>query len=52
MRIADVDDQPPPDLILIPDEEQKRLLVLLRDDVLRSIAVWKLEGYIHKDIAG
>ncbi len=44
-------DQPPPDLILVLEEEQQRLLALLRDDTLRSIAVWKLEGYTHEEIA-
>lgn len=44
-------EQPPPDLILMLDEEQQRLLELLRDDVLRSIALWKLDGYTHDEIA-
>lgn len=43
--------QPPPDLIMVLDEEQHRLLSLLRDDTLRSIAVWKFEGYSHEEIA-
>ena len=45
------DDQPPPDLLLMLEEEQQQLLACLRDDVLRSIAVWKLEGYSHDEIA-
>jgi DNA-directed RNA polymerase specialized sigma24 family protein len=45
-------DEPPPELILLLQEEQDRLLTTLRDDVLRSIAVWKLEGYTHAQIAG
>ena len=45
-------DTPPPDLIIILQEERERLLASLRDDVLRSIAVWKLEGYTHEEIAG
>ena len=44
-------DQPPPDLILILAEEQDRLLSVLRDDVLRSIALWKLDGHTHEEIA-
>ncbi len=44
-------DQPPPDLILLLAEEQDRLLGMLRDDVLRSIALWKLDGHTHEDIA-
>lgn len=43
--------QPPPELILILEEQQQRLLSLLRDDVLRLIALWKLEGYSHDEIA-
>lgn len=49
-RVAD-EDQPPPDLILILAEEQDRLLAVLRDDVLRSIALWKLDGHTHEEIA-
>ncbi len=49
-RIAD-NDQPPPDLILILAEEQDRLLGMLRDDTLRSIALWKMDGHTHEDIA-
>lgn len=44
-------DQPPPDLILILAEQQDRLLSALRDDVLRSIALWKLDGHTHEEIA-
>jgi len=32
-------------------EEYERLLGGLGDDVLRSVAVWKLEGYTVKEIA-
>jgi DNA-directed RNA polymerase specialized sigma24 family protein len=32
-------------------EEYERLLDRLDDDVLRSVAVWKLEGYTSKEIA-
>jgi DNA-directed RNA polymerase specialized sigma24 family protein len=32
-------------------EEYERLLEGLGDDVLRSVAVWKLEGYTNKEIA-
>lgn len=48
-RVAD--DRPPPDLILMLEEEQQRLLGCLRDDVLRSIAVMKLDGDSHEQIA-
>ena len=49
-RVAD-SDQPPPDLLFILAEEQDRLLAMLRDDVLRQIAIWKLDGHTHEDIA-
>lgn len=49
--VGPADDQPPPELILILEEEQQRLLASLRDDVMRSIAVWKLEGDTHEEIA-
>ncbi len=45
------DEQPPPELILMLEEEQQRLLACLRDDVLRSVAVMKLEGDSHEQIA-
>lgn len=48
-RVAD--ERPPPELILMLEEEQQRLLGCLRDDVLRSIAVMKLEGDSHEQIA-
>ena len=44
-------DQPPADLILILAEEQERLLTMLRDDTLRKIALWKLDGHTHDEIA-
>lgn len=43
--------QPPPDLILVLDEEKCRLLDLLQDDMLRTIALLKLDGYTHEEIA-
>jgi len=45
-------DEPPPELILMLREEQERLLAMLRNEALRTIAVWKLEGYTHEEIAG
>lgn len=47
-----VDPQPPPELLLLLEEEKQRLLAALRDDVLRSVAVWKLDGDTHEEIAG
>jgi DNA-directed RNA polymerase specialized sigma24 family protein len=32
-------------------EEYQRLLAALGDDRLRSVAVWKLEGYTNAEIA-
>ncbi len=49
--ISLADEQPPPELILMLEEEQQRLLGCLRDDVLRSIAVMKLQGDSHEQIA-
>lgn len=43
--------QPHPDLILILAEEQERLLEMLDDDVLKLIAVWKMDSHSHEDIA-
>ncbi len=48
-RVAD--DGPPPELILMLEEERQRLLGSLRDDVLRSVAVMKLDGDSHEQIA-
>jgi RNA polymerase sigma factor (sigma-70 family) len=42
---------PPPELILMLSEQQQRLFAMLRDDVLRSIAQLRLEGYTHEEIA-
>jgi len=43
--------QPPPDLILTLAEERELLLERLPDDKLRSIALWKLDGYTNEEIA-
>jgi DNA-directed RNA polymerase specialized sigma24 family protein len=47
-----LDRQPPPVLAALLDEECQRLLARLGDARLRSIAVWKLEGYTNEEIAG
>lgn len=45
------DDTPDPLAAAIAEDEFRRLLGLLDDDELRQIAVWKLEGYSHDEIA-
>ncbi|HEY3968778.1 MAG TPA: ECF-type sigma factor [Planctomycetaceae bacterium] len=42
---------PSPDLLLQMDEEWQRLLQLLRDNTLRRIAGWRIEGYSVDEIA-
>ena len=37
--------------IVMLDEEHQRLLRLLRDDQLRCVAVWRIEGYSIDEIA-
>ena len=46
-----LDETPGPDLLLQLDEEWQRLLSLLRDDTLRRIACWRIEGYSILEIA-
>ncbi len=43
--------QQPPELRLIWAEERERLLASLRDDTLRSIANWRIEGQTCQQIA-
>ena len=40
-----------PDLLAILQEESQRLLLLLRDETLRKIAVWRMEGRSNQEIA-
>jgi DNA-directed RNA polymerase specialized sigma24 family protein len=40
-----------PELIAVVAEECREMLALLDDDAMRSIAVWKLEGYTDQEIA-
>jgi RNA polymerase sigma factor (sigma-70 family) len=42
---------PTPEMLASMDEEYQRLLDLLRNDELRSIAVWRMEGYSNDEIA-
>ena len=46
-----LDETPSPDLLMQLDEEWQRLLSLLRDDTLRRIACWRIEGYSALEIA-
>jgi DNA-directed RNA polymerase specialized sigma24 family protein len=43
---------PTPELLASMDEEYQRLLALLRNDTLRQIAIWRMEGYSNEEIAG
>lgn len=43
--------KPTPEFLAILDEEHARLLRLLRDDQLRNIAVWRIEGDTVGEIA-
>jgi RNA polymerase sigma factor (sigma-70 family) len=42
---------PTPEFLATMNEEQARLLVLLRNDQLRRVAVMKIQGYTHEEIA-
>lgn len=44
-------DEPSPEFLAILNEENERLLNLLRDDQLRRIAIWRIEGYTVEEIA-
>lgn len=46
-----LDETPSPDLFLQLDDEWQRLLALLRDDTLRRIACWRIEGYSILEIS-
>jgi DNA-directed RNA polymerase specialized sigma24 family protein len=46
-----LDEKPSPDLMLELDGEWQRLLSLLRDDTLRRIALWRIEGYSILEIS-
>ena len=37
---------------IITTEESRRLLDLLPEPILRSVALWKMEGYTTEEIAG
>ena len=46
-----VREEPSPEFLLVLEEENARLMSLLRDDTLRQIAVWRIEGYTVEEIA-
>lgn len=46
-----LDETPGPEIFLQLDEEWQRLLSLLRDDTLRRIACWRIEGFSILDIS-
>jgi DNA-directed RNA polymerase specialized sigma24 family protein len=46
-----LDEIPSPDLLVQMDEEWQRLMRLLRDNTLRRIAGWRIEGYSVDEIA-
>jgi DNA-directed RNA polymerase specialized sigma24 family protein len=46
-----IDHEPAPDFALQVAEESQRLLDRLSDSILRTIAVWKMEGYTTEEIA-
>jgi DNA-directed RNA polymerase specialized sigma24 family protein len=45
-------DEPPPELAAEMADDYQRLLGRLEDGDLRSIALWKVEGYTNEEIAG
>src|SRR5262245_56122041 len=46
-----LDSEPTPESVVAVAEECRRLLDLLPDPTLRSVAMWKLEGYSNEEIA-
>jgi len=44
-------DEPSPELAAQAVDECRRLLEALGDETLRSVALWKMEGYSHAEIA-
>jgi DNA-directed RNA polymerase specialized sigma24 family protein len=43
--------EPTPEAASLVADECRRLLARLKTDELRTIAVWKMEGYTNEDIA-
>ncbi len=42
---------PTPEFLVMLQEQNERMLALLRDDRLRSIAMWRMEGFTVSEIA-
>lgn len=47
-----VGNEPTPEFAALVAEEYQRLLDQLGNDTLRTLALWKLEGYTNEEIAG
>jgi DNA-directed RNA polymerase specialized sigma24 family protein len=45
-------EEPSPDFVAEMADEYRRLMGRLGDETLRSVAVWKMEGYTNEEIAG
>ena len=46
-----VGEEPTPELLAVMDEEYQRLLGRLRNDGLRQIAIWRMQGDSTEEIA-
>jgi RNA polymerase sigma factor (sigma-70 family) len=46
-----VSTEPTPDFLIVLQEQHEHLLALLRDDILRRIAVFRIEGFTVAEIA-
>ena len=44
-------EEPSPELLAVMDEENQRLLGRLRNDSLRQIAIWRMQGESTEEIA-
>ncbi len=43
--------EPTPEFLVTLQSQHERLLSLLRDDSLRNVALWRMEGFSNEDIA-
>jgi DNA-directed RNA polymerase specialized sigma24 family protein len=46
-----IGDDPTPEFLTILADEHQRRMNLLENDILRQIALWKMEGYTNEEIA-
>jgi DNA-directed RNA polymerase specialized sigma24 family protein len=44
-------EEPTPELVALMNERLMQLLRVLRDDSLRNVAVWRMDGYTNAEIA-